>query len=89
MKDRFRFSDSVLTSQVDDELVLLDKGRGIYYGLNAMGHRMIALLLHHADADVVADLVCRDYEAPPERVRGDLRGLVTDLLDRGLLSAQS
>ena len=83
-----KFADSVLISRVDDELVLLDKKCGIYYGLNPVGYRMVSLLMEHGDFDTVAGLLCEEFNAPKERISSDLRNLIDDLAAKGLIHAE-
>jgi hypothetical protein len=84
-----KFADSVMLSRIDDELVLLDKERGVYYGLDAIGYRMVTLLIEHNDFDAVADLLCQEYDAPKDRISRDLRQLTDTLVARGLLHDQA
>lgn len=84
-----KFADSVMLSRIDDELVLLDKDRGVYYGLDATGFRMVTLLIENSNFDTVADLLCKEYDAPKERISRDLRQLTYNLVERGLLSDEA
>ena len=84
-----KFADSVLISRVDNELVLLDKTKGIYFGLDEVGCRMVSLLIEHDDTDTVADLLSREYDAPKDRISSDLRHLMSDLLARGLIHVEA
>ena len=86
---KMKFADSVLLSMVDDELVLLDKERGIYYGLDSIGCRMVTLLMEHGDFDTVAGLLCDEYDAPKERLCGDLQHLIDDLVAKSLIHVEA
>ena len=84
-----KFADSVLISRVDEELVLLDKTSGIYFGLDSIGCRMVSLLIEQPDPDTVASLLCDEFDAPKDRISSDLRHLMSDLLARGLIHVEA
>ena len=84
-----KFGNSVLITRVDDELVLLDKTSGIYFGLDAIGCRMVSLLIEHADPDTVAGLLSKEYDAPTDQISSDLQHLMNDLLARGLIHVEA
>ncbi|MGH3620464.1 MAG: lasso peptide biosynthesis PqqD family chaperone [Sciscionella sp.] len=68
-----------------DGTVLLDTGRGRFYGLNPTGSIIWKALSNgHSVEQITRDLTAR-YAAPPDRVRADITTLVAQLRDRGLL----
>jgi len=70
---------------VSGEAVLLNLGTGVYYGLNEVG----AFIWQRMDGDhTVDDLVeeiCAAYAVDRERAAADVRRLVAELLEAGLI----
>lgn len=80
-----RLSASVLSTEVDGEIILLDPESGRYYGLNPMASRMLMLLLSSADHESVLSILASEYEATPEKLSSDLFALIADLEGKGLV----
>ena len=82
---RVVLSDDVITQPVSDELVLLDFASGQYFGLDAVGARMLELLLAHDDRPEVVRTLLEEFEVDAARLERDLDGLVAALVARGLV----
>ncbi|MFC7308967.1 PqqD family peptide modification chaperone [Streptomyces monticola] len=68
--------------------MLLDlRGRGTWNLLNPTGALWWQHLTDCGDSAKAADAVAERYEADPERVRGDMQVLASELLGRGFLVA--
>ena len=79
LQARFRPFPHVISTMHADATVLLDVERGMYYTLNEVGGRIWALL---ADSGSVGGIVSRlreEYDVAPERLEGDVAGLVERL----------
>ncbi|MFH2115954.1 MAG: PqqD family protein [Spirochaetota bacterium] len=81
----YDFTDTVTCSEVDGELVVLDAASGLYYGLDAIGARMVAVLQTSANLEEAAGTLAREYDAPVERLREDLHALAKTLASKGLV----
>lgn len=77
--------DDVLLRHVAGEAVLLHLGSGTYYGLEAIGTRMLDLALRHPDAAAVVAALEAEYDADAERLASDLDALLAQLVDAGLV----
>lgn len=84
-----RLSADVIFRELDGEAVLLDFASGRYYGLNAVGTRVWTLLASGKSVDDAIDAVANEFDASEEQVASDVGELVTELLSRGLLIADS
>jgi hypothetical protein len=80
-----KFPETVSTGTVDGELVLLDTEAGVYFGLNRVATRMVELLRRFGDAERVVEELGKEYKAPAERLREDLRTLIRSLVEKGLV----
>ena len=75
----------VISRKVGDEVDLLDLQRGVYFGLDAVGARVWALLSRgNETAEIVATLA-REYDAPAETIDADVQKLLGELRDEGLI----
>jgi len=63
---------------------LADLDRGRFYGLDAVGAEMVALLLGRGESAAV-EHIAREYDVDEGRVRSDLDALLGNLGRRGLL----
>ena len=78
-------SDEQVSTALGDETVILGMQDGVYYGLDAVGARIWALL---ATPRRVADLVrilSDEFDVSPDRLERDVLALLDDLADRDLI----
>ena len=76
--------DTVLASPLGGEVVLLEPEEGIYYSLNEVGARIWEIIRDPVAVDSICRLISQEYDVDPERCRGDVLELLTELLDHGL-----
>lgn len=84
---RLRPKARVLVRELDGESVLLDLDSGRYFGLNATGVRIWALLAEGSDLGAIRARLAEEYGLAPEAIEADLADLcaaleVEELLDR-------
>jgi hypothetical protein len=82
---RITVPESVLFRDLDGEAVVLETVTGRYYGLNEVGTRMWSLLQLHGEIETVCRVLLTEYDAPEERLRGDLLRFIDDLAASGLI----
>ena len=80
-----RMPDTVSMRTVRDEVVMLDMASEQYYGLNAVGACVLEAVISGADLDGAITAVIDRFDAPEDRIRVDVLGLVEDLVATGLL----
>lgn len=81
---RLRIAPNVFAREFDGETVVLDLGKGEYFGLNGSGGVAWLALADGKSLGEAADAVAARYEVTAERARDDVRALVSELVDRGL-----
>lgn len=81
-------SDEVLAAEFATEFVLLDPRDGVYYGLADVGKRIWTLLQTPVAIRTVCDAVVREYDVDAGRCLDDVRTLVRELADRGLVKVR-
>lgn len=79
----------VLSREIDGEAVLLDLRTGRYYGLNATGARMWALLKEGLDAAAAASTIVEEFDVDPSRAEADVEAFIASLVDRGLVGVRT
>ena len=71
--------------ELDGESVILNLETGNYFGLDAVGTRMIAALSTSDRIQAAYDVLAAEYDADPELLRRDLEAFIEKLVDRGLV----
>ncbi len=83
---KITISSQVLSQEVAGETVLLDLQGESYFGLNEVGTRVWQLLQDQDDMQLVFDTLMAEYDdVKPEQLEQDLRILLKDLSDAGLI----
>lgn len=82
---RITISPEALHQRVGEEVVILDLAGEQYYGLNAVGSRIWALIEEDYALAQIAEVIAREFDAPAELVQADLRTLIDALVDAGLV----
>jgi hypothetical protein len=86
--DRVRVSPSVYARAFGEELVLLDFGRGEYFGLDAIGTTIWRRLEAGDTVGGVADAVAAQFEVTRETALRDIAALVGHLREQTLVAVQ-
>ena len=79
-----RLKDSVMKTMVDNEIVLLDKATGMYYGLNETASRMLELALEHRRRDEILLIIQEEFDADRPTIESDFDALLENLINKGL-----
>ncbi len=83
---KITISEDVLTSQVEDELVLLHLERESYYGLDAVGLRMWTVLLESETIEEGVRKLLKEYDVDENTLRQDVLSLVEKLVEHGVVN---
>jgi len=81
--------EEVLSRDIDGEAVLLDLRSGRYFGLNATGARMWALLKDGLELEAAAAGIVDEFDVDVERARADVQAFVDSLVERGLAKVRT
>jgi hypothetical protein len=85
LKAKIKILEDVLTTQVDDEMVLLNLTNGKYFSLDDVGTRMWQLLTEHEDLKIVHQALLKEYKVDSLQLEQDLLELMDKLAANGLL----
>jgi hypothetical protein len=83
----YEIAPSLLLQAVADETVILDPATGNYFTLNATGTRMLQVFREAGDVEEAVVQLATEFDAPPDVLRGDLVGLLDQLVREGLAQA--
>lgn len=72
-------SDTILVQEVDGTTVLLSVEDGEYYALDDIGSRVWELCDGSRSVSTIIELICAEYDAPPETIRADVLDLLGEL----------
>lgn len=87
-ESRVRISPSVYARDFAGELVLLDFGRGEYFGLDPLGAEIWRLLEEGKPIGAIADALVDRYEVPRDRALQDVLALISHMQSEGLVAPQ-
>jgi hypothetical protein len=82
-------SPEQVSTNLEDEAVILHLKDGVYYGLNPVGARIWNLLQESRTVEEIRDIILEEYEVDQERCEQDLENLLQELLDKGLIELKN
>jgi hypothetical protein len=87
MRNVSGISDSVVWTDLGDEVVILNLDTGIYFGLEHVGARTWKLIADGRTRQEVLQTIAVEYETSDEQAEQDLEELVGELSQEGLIKA--
>ena len=78
-------NESIVFTELDDTVVMMDVEEGRYYELDPVGSSVWALLERAQSVAEVCEALGRQYEVAPERCREDVRGFLEELERLGVV----
>ncbi len=83
----FQVNESVVSADLDNEMVLLNVETGLYFGLDELGSTIWSMLAAGEPTDAILDRLMDTYDVEPIRLRRDVEDFLSLLEARGLASA--
>lgn len=80
-----RTSDSVITSEVDGEIMLITIDTGAYFGLNRIGSEIWRLAAEPIALEAISAALKSRFNADPTQIDQQATEFVADLVAKGLL----
>jgi hypothetical protein len=78
-------NDDCISTEIDGESVILHMGQGKYYGFNQVGTHVWSAVQEPHTLDELFRSVSESYDVTQERCEADVRELVSELLELGLV----
>ena len=85
---KYRKSLEVLTSKIDDEVIIMSIDADSYFGLNDVGSRAWELLDEPATFEELVALLRDEYEVDEDTCREDLQSFLDNMMARNLILAE-
>jgi hypothetical protein len=83
---RIKVPDTVLTREIDGEMVLLDLASETYYGLDDVGTRIWTALVEHGSLPKARQALIDEFDVAPAMLDRDLARLLDELEGHGLVA---
>lgn len=86
----FKLSSAQVSSNVADEVVILNHDKGVYYGLGEVGAAVWSALESGPKSfDDLCKLVTAEYEVDRETCESDISALLNELMQEKLVESDS
>ena len=85
MGDTIVATSEQVSCDVEGEAAILNLKNGVYYGLNPMGARIWSLIQEPKQVAQLRDQLLTEYEVETARLETDVRQLLADLAEHGLI----
>lgn len=72
--------------ELDGESVILNMADGVYYGLNAVGHRIWEFIQQPRRLNEITAALEAEFEVETEQCRADVVELLSQLAEKGLVT---
>jgi hypothetical protein len=84
----FVASEAQVSCSLDQEAAILQLDQGVYYSLDPVGARVWELLKQPITIATLRDHLCAEYDVDAARCEQDLRLLLKELVDAGLIEVR-
>lgn len=78
-----------ISSDLGEEVVILNLRTGVYHGLDAVGARIWNLLQESRTVNDIQDVLLTEYDVESDRCQRDLLELLQKLADEGLVEVRN
>ncbi|MFH1115529.1 MAG: PqqD family peptide modification chaperone [Pseudomonadota bacterium] len=78
-----------VSTEVGEDVAILNIDSGVYYGLNQVGARIWNLIIEPKTIRQVQEDVCSEYDVQPDKCFEDLRGFFARLTDAELVEVRN
>ena len=82
-------AEGQVSSDIGDEVAILDFRAGKYYGLDSVGARVWTLIQEPRTVSEIRDILTSEYEVDSHRCERDLVALLQRLVDEGLVEVKN
>jgi hypothetical protein len=77
-----------ISADLAGEAVILDLKSGTYFGVDAVGARIWALIQEPRTMADLRDALLAEYEVDPDRCEGEVLAFIHEMVDRGLVEVR-
>ncbi len=76
----------IISTDMDDETVMMSIDKGEYYGVNPVGSRVWELLESPRTVSGLCETLLREYDVPQEQCHKDIMSFLNHLSEKGLIA---
>ena len=80
---------TVIGTQIDDDLVMMDSDQGRYFGLNPVARKIWELLEQPLTQEALVEKLVAVYDITPEQCRKDIAPFIAQLTENKLISVDN
>ena len=88
LEDLVSRGPSALSAEIDGEVVALDIGKGVCYGLDPVGSRVWALIEQPVAVATVCQVLMREFDVDASTCEADVLDLFVQLRAEGLIAVR-
>lgn len=81
-------TEGILSTELEEETVLLDRETGTYYGFNEVATQVWHCVQEPRTVDEVIEILVTEYDVDPDRLEADLDGFLQELRDAELIEIE-
>lgn len=81
-------SSNQISSDLGEEVVILNLKDGVYHGLDSVGARIWNLLQESKSVNDILNILVEEYDVEPERCKHDLLALLEELGQQRLIEVK-
>lgn len=86
MSTKYQVTPEVLSSKIDEEIVLMSIEAGYYFGLEPVGSRIWEILSEKpATFDELVTQLMEEYDVDVETCQNDVKSFIDDMVSKKLL----
>lgn len=78
----------LLSTNLDDDVVVMNIDSGLYYGMEKTAQRIWDLLENAQTLESLISILSQEYKVEPAVCRADIQQFVQDLVEEGLVVTQ-
>jgi hypothetical protein len=84
-----RRSDAVLSTNLGEDVVMMDIEQGAYYGLEAVAARIWVLTEQPVSVGALCERLVTEYQIAPEQCREEVLAFVNELVGRQIVQVST
>jgi len=89
LNDTILRADNLLSTELEDQIMLMGIDRGKYYGLDAVGSRIWTLMEQPVKVRDLCDSLCAEYSVSPQQCEQDVIGFLNKLYSEKMIKRES
>ena len=78
-------SPDLVSTDMDDEVVMMSIEKGEYYGIGGVGSHVWSLLQNPITMNEIMETVCPEYEVSEKTCRSEIETFIDELIKKGLV----